>query len=110
LRGSQKIVIFCLTAKLWQEFTHTRDLSADDEKSFRPAMETLRDAGKLGAWLAQFPWSFKNTKEAIAYLDNLIGRSRDFPLVIEVRHSPWDRPEFYWWLAERSVSLQFVSY
>lgn len=96
---------FLFTAKLWQEFTHTRDLSADNETTFRPAMETLRDAGKLGALLAQFPWSFKNTKEAIAYLDKLIGRFRDFPLVIEVRHSSWDRPEFYSWLAERSVGF-----
>lgn len=68
-------------------------------------METLRDAGKLGALLAQFPWSFKNTKEAIAYLDKLIGRFRDFPLLIEVRHSSWDGPEFYSWLAERSVGF-----
>ena len=68
-------------------------------------METLRDAGKLGALLAQFPWSFKNAKETIAYLDKLIGRFRDFPLVIEVRHSSWDKPEFYSWLAERNVGF-----
>ncbi|MGB2654308.1 MAG: DUF72 domain-containing protein [Candidatus Acidiferrum sp.] len=96
---------FLFTAKLWQEFTHTRDLSADNEKIFRPAMETLRGAGKLGALLAQFPWSFKNTKETIAYLDRFIGRFRDFPLVIEVRHSSWDKPEFYSWLAERNVGF-----
>jgi uncharacterized protein YecE (DUF72 family) len=96
---------FLFTAKLWQEFTHARDLSANNEKTFRPAMETLCDAGKLGALLAQFPWSFKNTKETIAYLDKLIGRFRDFPLVIEVRHSSWDRPEFYSWLAERNVGF-----
>jgi uncharacterized protein YecE (DUF72 family) len=96
---------FLFTAKLWQEFTHTRDLSADNEKTFRPAMETLRDGGKLGALLAQFPWSFKNTKETIAYLDRLIGRFCDFPLVIEVRHSSWDKPEFYSWLAERNVGF-----
>jgi uncharacterized protein YecE (DUF72 family) len=96
---------FLFTAKLWQEFTHTRDLSADNEKNFRPAMETLRDEGKLGALLAQFPWSFKNSKETIAYLDKLIGRFRDFPLVIEVRHSSWDTSEFYAWLTERNVGF-----
>ena len=96
---------FLFTAKLWQEFTHTRDLSADNEKTFRPAMETLRDAGKLGALLVQFPWSFKNTKETIAYVDKLIDRFRDFPLVIEVRHSSWDKPEFFSWLAERNVGF-----
>jgi uncharacterized protein YecE (DUF72 family) len=96
---------FVFTAKLWQEFTHNRQLNAENERIVRPAMEVLRDGGKLGALLAQFPWSFKNTKETITYLDKLIGRFRDFPLVIEVRHSSWDKPGFYSWLAERSVGF-----
>jgi uncharacterized protein YecE (DUF72 family) len=96
---------FVFTAKLWQEFTHNRQLNAENERIVRPAMEELRDAGKLGALLAQFPWSFKNTKETIAYLDKLIGRFHDFPLVIEVRHSSWDKPEFYSWLAARNVGF-----
>lgn len=96
---------FVFTAKLWQEFTHNRRLTAENEGIFRPAMEALRDGGKLGALLAQFPWSFKNTKETIAHLDKLIGRFHDFPLVIEVRHRSWDKPEFYSWLAERNVGF-----
>jgi uncharacterized protein YecE (DUF72 family) len=96
---------FMFTAKLWQEFTHNRELSVENERVFRPAMEALRDRGKLGALLAQFPWSFKNTKETIVYLDQLIARFRDFPLVVEVRHSSWDKPEFYAWLAERNVGF-----
>ena len=98
-------VHFMFTAKLWREFTHNRDLSVENERVFRPAMETLRDGGKLGALLVQFPWSFKNTKQTLAYLDHLIARFRDFPLVIEVRHSSWDKPEFYSWLAERNVGF-----
>lgn len=96
---------FVFTAKLWQEFTHTRDLSAANESAFRPAMETLRDAGKLGALLAQFPWSFKNTADNLSYLSKLVERFGDFPLVVEVRHSSWDKPEVYEWLAERRVGF-----
>ncbi|MGH9774233.1 MAG: DUF72 domain-containing protein [Candidatus Acidiferrales bacterium] len=96
---------FVFTAKLWQEFTHNRHLSVENERIFRPAMEALRDGGKLGALLAQFPWSFKNTKENIVYLDKVIERFGDFSLVIEVRHSSWDRPEFYSWLAERNIGF-----
>jgi uncharacterized protein YecE (DUF72 family) len=96
---------FMFTAKLWQEFAHNRNLSVDNETVFRPAMEVLRDAGKLGALLAQFPWSFKNTAENLAHLNKLIARFHDFPLVVEVRHSSWDKPEFYSWLAERSVGF-----
>jgi len=96
---------FVFTAKLWQEFTHNHQLNAENERIFRPAIETLRDAGRLGALLAQFPWSFKNTKETNAYLDKLIRKFRDFPLVIEVRHSSWDKPEFYSWLAKRNIGF-----
>lgn len=96
---------FVFTAKLWQEFTHNRDLSAENEREFRSGMEALRDAEKLGALLAQFPWSFKNTAENLAHLNKLIERFRDFPLVVEVRHSSWDKPEIYSWLAERNVGF-----
>jgi uncharacterized protein YecE (DUF72 family) len=98
-------VHFMFTAKLWQEFTHNRDLSVENERVFRPGMEALRDGGKLGALLVQFPWSFKNTKETLAYLDRLISRFRDFPLVVEIRHNSWDKAEFYAWLAEREVGF-----
>lgn len=96
---------FVFAAKLWQEFTHHRNLSAENERAFRPGMEALRDAGKLGALLAQFPWSFKNTAENLAHLNKLIEHFRDFPLVVEVRHSSWDKPEVYSWLAERNVGF-----
>jgi uncharacterized protein YecE (DUF72 family) len=96
---------FLFTAKLWREFTHARELNAENETIFRPAIETLMADGKLGALLAQFPWSFKNSPESVAYLDRLIARFREFPLVVEVRHSSWDKPEIYSWLAERDVGF-----
>lgn len=96
---------FVFTAKLWQQFTHEGELTTANEREFRPAMETLAQAGKLGALLAQFPWSFKNTGENRAYLEQLIERFRDFPLVVEVRHASWNRREFYAWLAEQGVGF-----
>ena len=96
---------FVFTAKLWHEFTHTHNLSSENEKIFRPGMEALRDAEKLGALLAQFPWSFKNTAKNLAHLNKLIERFRDLPLVVEVRHSSSDEPEVYSWLAERNVGF-----
>ncbi len=96
---------FVFTAKLWQQFTHEGELTPANEREFRPAMETLAQAGKLGALLAQFPWSFKNTVENRGYLEQLIERFRDFPLVVEVRHGSWNRREFYEWLAEQRVGF-----
>lgn len=96
---------FLFTAKLWKEFTHTRELSAPNEAAFRPAMEALHEAGKLGALLAQFPWSFKNEPTNLDYLNHLVQRFRGFPIVVEVRHNSWDQPEIYEWFAERGIGF-----
>jgi uncharacterized protein YecE (DUF72 family) len=96
---------FVFTAKLWQQFTHERELTAANEREVRPGLEVLHGAGKLGALLAQFPWSFKNTAENQDYLEKLAEHFRAFPLVVEVRHSSWNRKEFYQWLAERGIGF-----
>ncbi|MEE8199994.1 MAG: DUF72 domain-containing protein [Candidatus Acidoferrales bacterium] len=96
---------FLFTAKLWKEFTHEGELTAENERAFRPGMEVLLEAGKLGALLAQFPWSFKNLPENREYLEKLRERFREFPLVVEVRHASWNRPEFYDWLVERGLGF-----
>lgn len=96
---------FLFTAKLWQEFTHEGELTAENERAFRPGMEVLLEAGKLGALLAQFPWSFKNLPENRDYLKKLAGRFREFPLVVEVRHASWNQQEFYQWLTERGLGF-----
>ena len=96
---------FLFTAKLWQQITHEGELTEATEHQVRPGLEVLLAAGKLGALLAQFPWSFKNIPENRAYLKKLAGRFRDFPLVVEVRHASWNVPAFYEWLAERGLGF-----
>jgi len=96
---------FLFATKLWQQFTHEGELTAANEREARPAMEALCEAGKLGAVLAQFPWSFKNTAENRAYVEKLTERFGDFPLVIEVRHASWNQRGFYEWLAEHRVGF-----
>jgi len=80
---------FLFTAKLWQKFTHESATTREDEKSVRAGFDVLRDAGRLGAVLVQFPFSFHNTQENLAYLAGLAKQFRDYPLVVEVRHSSW---------------------
>ena len=96
---------FLFTAKLWQQFTHERELTAANEREFRPGIEVLLAAGKLGALLLQFPWSFKNLPDNREYLEKLAERFRDFPLVVEVRHASWNQPAFYEWLAGRGIGF-----
>lgn len=85
---------FRFTAKLPQVFTHdpTTD-PGEDERLFREAMAPIQEEGRLGAVLAQFPQSFHEGPEEAAYLDKLLARFSDLPLVVEFRHAGWARPE-----------------
>jgi uncharacterized protein YecE (DUF72 family) len=96
---------FLFTAKLWQKFTHDPSATADDERSVRAGFDVLRGAGKLGAVLLQFPFSFHRTEETNAYLTRLLGRFADYPLVVEVRHASWDDAEVLTLLRERDVAF-----
>jgi len=96
---------FLFTAKLWQKFTHESGATAEDEQAVRTGFDILRDAGKLGAVLLQFPYSFHHTPENVAYLKTLVERFADYPLVVEVRHASWNEKDFYALLHERGVGF-----
>ena len=65
----------------------------------------MAEAGKLGALLLQFPWSFRNTEENREWLRDLTAAFRDYPLVVEVRHLSWNEPDFYAELAARRMGI-----
>src|ERR1700674_2744727 len=96
---------FVFTAKLWQRFTHDTNAGAEDERAVRAGFDVLRDAGKLGAVLLQFPFSFHRTEENIARLSKLLKQFSDYPLVVEVRHATWNDKAFYAMLHERGVGF-----
>ena len=96
---------FKFTAKLWRRFTHDRNASRQDEKVFKQALYPLLASGRLGALLLQFPWSFKNAPENHEYLSGLFMQFMEYPLVVEVRHSSWNRPEVFDWLAGLGVGI-----
>src|SRR6266576_3626957 len=94
-----------LTAKLWQKFTHEQDAGDEDERAARSGFDVLRDGGKLGAVLLQFPFSFHRSEENTAHLKKLLKRFADYPLVVEVRHATWNDKAFYAMLHERGVGF-----
>ena len=97
---------FKFTAKLHRTFTHERGKATDaDANAYRDGIDPLMDAGKLGAVLLQFPWSFRNDGAGFDYLFSLIDRFKDYPLVVEVRHSSWNTAEVYDSLADRGVGF-----
>jgi uncharacterized protein YecE (DUF72 family) len=96
---------FKFTAKLWKRFTHERDANLQDEKTFKQGLAPLMNKERLGALLLQFPWSFRNTPENHEYLSGLVMQFMEYPLVLEVRHSSWNKPEVFEWLAGLRVGF-----
>jgi uncharacterized protein YecE (DUF72 family) len=97
---------FRFTAKLFKRFTHERGkATAADETAFRSGIAPLASAGKLGALLLQFPWSFKNTEANLEYLEGLLKQFKQYPLVVELRHGSWNTPEVYEMFEEREVGF-----
>jgi uncharacterized protein YecE (DUF72 family) len=102
---------FDFSLKLYQKFTHPKmfkeaalkrapggegpllDLLAQVTRSdideFRAGIEPLASAGKLGALLAQFPASFKDSPASRDYLAQLLRAFSDYPVAVELRHRSW---------------------
>jgi uncharacterized protein YecE (DUF72 family) len=60
-----------------------------DLDEFRRGIEPLASSGKLGALLAQFPASFKDSPESRESLTALLTALRDYPVAVELRHKSW---------------------
>jgi len=96
---------FLFTAKLWQRFTHDGSTGSQDVAAARAGFDVLHAAGRLGAVLLQFPFSFHNTPENHAHLEKLLALFHEYPLVVEVRHSSWNQKEFYQFLHTRGCGF-----
>ena len=80
---------FEFSLKLFQQFTHKRDVTQKDVDDFKRGLDPLAEAGKLGALLCQFPASFKRDDESVAYLTWLLKTFVDYRLAVELRHRSW---------------------
>jgi len=108
---------FLFTAKLNRTFTHspiavlestsseTIRASEEDERLAKDGLASVAAENMLGAVLAQFPISFKNTNPNRDYLESMIERFKEFPLVIEVRHSSWSNDGTLRYFTEKEVAF-----
>jgi uncharacterized protein YecE (DUF72 family) len=87
---------FRFTTKLYKGFTHDAGpLQASDVSAFRRYLEPLAGEGRLGAVLAQYPWSFRNTESALRRIADTADALAPYPLVVEVRHGGFDDEHFF---------------
>lgn len=82
---------FRFAFKLTKMFTHDRgaEIDAAAVREFKEALRPIRDAGKLGPLLIQFPWSFRFREENAAHVRRLADAFRECDAVFEVRHASW---------------------
>ncbi|GAA2296103.1 DUF72 domain-containing protein [Streptomyces hawaiiensis] len=68
---------------------------------FAAGIEPLREAGRLGSVLFQFPPWFRPGQRAEAFLRDCAERTAGWPVAVEFRHPSWWQPE----QAEATVAL-----
>jgi len=108
---------FLFTAKLYRAFTHSplavmEPTSAatirptdEDELRTREGLDALANEGRLGALLIQFPVSFKNTSLNREYLERLLRQFIEYPRVVEVRDSSWNKPQTLAEFTQKNVAF-----
>jgi uncharacterized protein YecE (DUF72 family) len=96
---------FRFTTKVFRGFTHEpAALAPGDVRDFRVYLDPMMEAGRLGAVLLQYPWSFKNSEESRQRLETLFAAFDGYPLALEVRHATFQNDEFFRFLDERGVA------
>ena len=94
---------FEFVVKLYKGMTHEIE---DDDSMYRVFAESvvpLKEAGKFGGYLAQFPWKFKKSDEALAHLSTLRERFGEDPLFVEFRHDSWIERATFEFLRELGI-------
>ncbi len=98
---------FLFTVKAHKSLTHegTAVTVNSSAATFLHGIEPVADAGKLGAVLLQFPFSFHYTAANRTYVHTLCSLLTHVPVAIEFRNREWQRDPVYDGLREREVAL-----
>lgn len=96
---------FRFTTKVFRGFTHEKaSLDAAGVKAFREYLDPMHEAGRLGAVLFQFPWSFKDGDEARRKLRTLFDAFDPYPRALEARHASFQADDFFRFLEDHDVA------
>ena len=96
---------FSFSIKASGSLTHERNENQKDFASFIEAINPLIAIGKLACVLAQFPWSFRPTRENINYLNMFRDKFIDIPLVYEFRNSQWISDDTFEFLRKNNIGF-----
>lgn len=89
---------FRIAVKAHKSMTHQRGSAEEVQKAFSGFMKALTPLtaeGKLACILAQFPWSFKPSRESNQVLELLREYTQPAPVVVEFRNAAWVNEETF---------------
>jgi uncharacterized protein YecE (DUF72 family) len=86
---------FDFMVKVPQSFTHRRKDIEKDVANFKTALMPFEESGKLAGLLAQFPYSFKFSDDAMGYLSICREAVKPNRLFVEFRHNSWVNRAMY---------------
>ncbi len=81
--------------KVPQTFTHRREELETDVEKFREALKPMEDSRLLSGLLAQFPYSFKFSPDALDYVALVRDAVAPHNLFAEFRHDSWVNRTMY---------------
>jgi uncharacterized protein YecE (DUF72 family) len=94
---------FVFNVKLHSAFTHKKEIRPGMTTRMRSLLQEFAKNDRLGALVAQFPFSFTNTGGNRYHLAKLSEIFRGFPVHVELRHASWDQPSLLSFLGEHSL-------
>jgi uncharacterized protein YecE (DUF72 family) len=105
---TNKKVMFSI--KGHQSFTHHIEVSEwrNQVKEYQQGIMPFLTHNVLSSVLLQFPQIFHYEKDTRIFLDNLLEKFTDFPVVVEFRHDSWLNDRVYEGLDKRGVGLCMV--
>ncbi|MCK4510685.1 DUF72 domain-containing protein, partial [bacterium] len=91
---------FEFIVKLFRGMTHEIEDNPQMYSEFVDSIAPLKEAGKFGGFLAQFPWKFRNCADGRAHLAALRKRLGEDPLFVEFRHDSWIEDDTFTFLGD----------
>lgn len=95
---------FHFIVKVHKNTTHDRKNNRESIEKLLEAIQPLIEAEKFSGFLAQFPYSFKNSSQNLNYLQETKSYFEGFPLFVEFRNWTWANPQVISFLKERQIS------
>jgi uncharacterized protein YecE (DUF72 family) len=93
---------FKFTVKVPGSFTHEREKFEESLDPFKRSIQPIVENGMLGCLVAQFPYSFKSSREGLEHIVRM-KEGMELAMVVEFRHASWQKEDVYEFLYDHGI-------